>query len=43
MRGLDATAFQGAAEQAKAACPVSQALQGNVEITLQATLVPVPA
>jgi osmotically inducible protein OsmC len=38
--GLDAAAFQQAAERAKEACPVSRALKGNVEITLEASLVP---
>ncbi|HOG46401.1 MAG TPA: OsmC family protein [Anaerolineae bacterium] len=43
--GIDASAFLQAAQRAKAGCPVSQALQGNVEITLEAALVPavVPA
>ncbi len=35
--GLDATAFQQAAEKAKVACPVSKALTG-VQITLDAAL-----
>ena len=38
--GLDEGLFRTATEQAKAGCPVSQALQGNVEITLDAQLVP---
>ncbi len=38
--GLDEAAFRAATEDAKAGCPVSQALQGNVEITLDAQLVP---
>ena len=36
--GLDEEAFREAAEGAKENCPVSQALQGNVEITLDAAL-----
>jgi lipoyl-dependent peroxiredoxin len=36
--GLDEHAFREAAEGAKENCPVSQALQGNVEITLDAAL-----
>ncbi len=36
--GLDADGFQAAAEAAKDGCPVSQALAGNVEITLDAAL-----
>jgi lipoyl-dependent peroxiredoxin len=36
--GLDAPAFQQAAEGAKDGCPVSGALKGNVELTLDATL-----
>ena len=36
--GIDDTAFQEAAEGAKENCPVSQALQGNVDITLDAAL-----
>lgn len=43
--GIEAAAFHSAAEAAKAGCPVSKALQGNVEVSLQASLVPatVPA
>jgi lipoyl-dependent peroxiredoxin len=37
--GVDQAAFQQAAEGAKKNCPVSKALQGNVEITLEAKLV----
>ena len=37
--GIDQAAFQQAAEGAKKNCPVSKALQGNVEITLDAKLV----
>src|SRR5690606_32962914 len=36
--GLDAAGFQEAAEAAKEGCPVSGALKGNVEITLEARL-----
>jgi osmotically inducible protein OsmC len=36
--GMDAEAFQRAAEQAKEDCPVSQALKGNVDIRLNASL-----
>jgi osmotically inducible protein OsmC len=37
--GIDQAAFQAAAESAKQNCPVSKALQGNVEITMEAKLV----
>jgi osmotically inducible protein OsmC len=36
--GVDAAAFREAAEGAKTNCPVSKALEGNVEITLNASL-----
>jgi osmotically inducible protein OsmC len=36
--GIDDEAFQEAAEGAKENCPVSRALKGNVEITLDAAL-----
>ncbi len=36
--GLDAAGFQSAAEGAKAGCPVSQALAGIPEVTLDASL-----
>jgi osmotically inducible protein OsmC len=36
--GIDEEAFRQAAEGAKENCPVSQALKGNVEIDLDATL-----
>ena len=36
--GLDQAAFQAAAEKAKVGCPVSQALKGNVALTLDVTL-----
>ena len=38
VEGVDDTTFREAAETAKANCPVSQALKGNVEITLDATV-----
>jgi len=37
--GVDQAAFEQAAEGAKKNCPVSKALQGNVDITLQVKLV----
>jgi osmotically inducible protein OsmC len=36
--GVDDAGFKEAAEQAKENCPVSQALKGNVEISLDASL-----
>jgi lipoyl-dependent peroxiredoxin len=39
VEGIDDAAFQEAAEGAKENCPVSQALKGNVELTLDAALV----
>jgi lipoyl-dependent peroxiredoxin len=36
--GIDEEAFREAAEQAKVGCPVSNALKGNVELTLDASL-----
>jgi osmotically inducible protein OsmC len=36
--GIDENGFQEAAEQAKDNCPVSQALSGNVDVTLEASL-----
>jgi lipoyl-dependent peroxiredoxin len=36
--GLDADAFRQAAEEAKEGCPVSGALKGNVDISVEATL-----
>lgn len=36
--GLDDEGFRAAAEEAKENCPVSQALKGNVEISLDASL-----
>jgi osmotically inducible protein OsmC len=38
VEGIDENAFRKAAEGAKENCPVSQALKGNVEITLDAAL-----
>ena len=38
--GISSEEFQRLAEQAKDGCPVSGALKGNVEIRLQAQLVP---
>jgi osmotically inducible protein OsmC len=36
--GIDEDAFREAAEQAKDGCPVSKALRGNVELTVDAAL-----
>ncbi|MDO8490404.1 MAG: OsmC family peroxiredoxin [Dehalococcoidia bacterium] len=36
--GIDSAAFQKAAEAAKVGCPVSQALKGNVALSVEATL-----
>jgi lipoyl-dependent peroxiredoxin len=36
--GLDEEGFRGAAEDAKQNCPVSQALKGNVDVTVDASL-----
>ena len=36
--GIEEDAFRAAAEEAKAGCPVSNALVGNVEITIDAAL-----
>ena len=36
--GLDGEGFRRAAEAAKDGCPISQALKGNVQLTVQATL-----
>ena len=36
--GSDAAGFAEAAEAAKDGCPISQALKGNVELSVQATL-----
>jgi len=36
--GLDAATFASLAEAAKDGCPISQALKGNVELSVEATL-----
>lgn len=36
--GLDAAGFQQAAETAKEGCPVSQALKGNVQLSVKASI-----
>jgi osmotically inducible protein OsmC len=36
--GIDAAGFQRAAESAKDNCPISQALHGNVQLSVEATL-----
>jgi lipoyl-dependent peroxiredoxin len=36
--GMDAAAFAEAADGAKSGCPVSKAIAGNVDITLDASL-----
>lgn len=36
--GMDAEAFRAAAEAAKDGCPISRALQGNVELSVEANL-----
>jgi osmotically inducible protein OsmC len=38
VQGLDAEQFAAAAEQAKANCPISRALAGNVALTVEAVL-----
>ena len=38
VEGMDEASFREAAEGAKENCPVSQALKGNVEISVEATL-----
>ena len=38
VEGIDEETFKQAAEGAKENCPVSQALKGNVEVTLDASL-----
>ena len=37
--GIDEASFKAAADAAKDGCPVSSALKGNVELTLDARLV----
>jgi osmotically inducible protein OsmC len=39
VQGADAAAFQQAAEAAKDGCPISHALKGNVNLSVEATLV----
>ena len=39
VEGIDEAAFQQAAEGAKDGCPISQALTGNVELSVEAILV----
>jgi osmotically inducible protein OsmC len=36
--GMDEDAFRTAAEQARDGCPISQALKGNVEMSVEASL-----
>jgi lipoyl-dependent peroxiredoxin len=36
--GIDEESFRSAAEEAKDNCPVSQALKGNVDVTVEASL-----
>jgi lipoyl-dependent peroxiredoxin len=36
--GIDEAAFKAAAEQARAGCPLSRALQGNVALSIEASL-----
>jgi len=38
VKGLDAAGFDKAAQAAKDGCPISQALKGNVELSVKATL-----
>jgi osmotically inducible protein OsmC len=37
--GIDAEGFRKAAEAARDGCPISQALKGNVALSVEATLV----
>jgi osmotically inducible protein OsmC len=39
VEGIDEEGFQAAAEQARDGCPVSQALAGNLEISVEASLI----
>jgi osmotically inducible protein OsmC len=39
VQGLDSSQFEKLANEAKEGCPVSQALKGNVEITLDARMI----
>ena len=36
--GIDAAAFETAAQEAKDGCPISQMMKGNVELSVEATL-----
>jgi osmotically inducible protein OsmC len=36
--GIDADGFRKAAEAARDGCPISQALKGNVELSVEASL-----
>jgi osmotically inducible protein OsmC len=36
--GMDQAAFEQAAQEGEEGCPISNALRGNVEITVSATL-----
>jgi lipoyl-dependent peroxiredoxin len=38
VKGIDAAAFEKAADAAKDGCPISQALKGNVELSVKAQL-----
>ena len=38
MPGIDEAGFKKAAEDAKDGCPISGALKGNVELSVEATL-----
>ena len=38
VHGIDESAFQKAAEAAKDGCPISRALKGNVELSVEASL-----
>jgi osmotically inducible protein OsmC len=38
VKGIDGTAFEKAAQAAKDGCPISQALKGNVELSVKTTL-----
>ena len=38
VQGADAAAFQQAADAARDGCPISQALKGNVDLSVEATL-----
>ena len=39
MPGIESAAFKDAAEAAKDGCPISSALKGNVELSVEAELV----